>query len=124
VIDYIEPEDVDALVTRLAFHYRDQGRALLLSALASPMPVFGQEVFPDLVTKGAVLLDAINRNHPMADGNKRLSWILTVAFFEINGVDVVASQDEIVEFVFAVADHRLTVTEIGLWLGVHLRPLA
>ena len=69
--EYIEPEDVDELVEDEGFHYRDRNG--LLSALASPMPVFGEEVYPGIHQKAAVLFTAINHNHPLLDGNKRLS---------------------------------------------------
>ena len=53
------------------------------------MPVFGEEVHPTLEEKAAALLLAVNRNHALADGNKRLAWFVTVAFLELNGVDLV-----------------------------------
>ena len=37
------------------------------------MPVFGEEVYPGIHQKAAVLISAINHNHPLLDGNKRLS---------------------------------------------------
>ena len=47
--EYIEPEDVDELVEVEGFHYRDRG--LLLSALAAPMPVFGERSIPGFTRK-------------------------------------------------------------------------
>jgi death-on-curing protein len=44
VTEYIEPDDVDELLEVEGFHYRDRG--LLLSALAAPLPTFGEEVHP------------------------------------------------------------------------------
>jgi death on curing protein len=91
VTQYLDPEDVEALLDDEGFHYKDgaRGRNLLLSALAAPMPVFGEEVHPTLEEKAAALLLAVNRNHALADGNKRLAWFVTVAFLELNGVDLV-----------------------------------
>jgi death-on-curing protein len=44
VTEYIEPDDVDELLEVEGFHHRDRG--LLLSALAAPLPTFGEEVHP------------------------------------------------------------------------------
>ncbi|HEY5224556.1 MAG TPA: hypothetical protein VIJ18_16105 [Microbacteriaceae bacterium] len=71
--EYREPSDVEDLITSEGFHIGD--RNLLLSALAAPLPVFGEEVYPGLNNKAAALLVAINRDQPLSDGNKRLSWI-------------------------------------------------
>ena len=61
--EYIELDDVDELVEASAFHHSD--RKLLMLALAAPMPVFGEEVYPGLHKKAAVMITAINRNHPL-----------------------------------------------------------
>ncbi len=81
--EYLHPEDVDELIADKGFHYRDRGG--LLSALAAPMPVFGEEVHEGIHRKAAVLFTAINHNHPLLDGNKRLSWYLTAVFYDFNG---------------------------------------
>lgn len=54
-------------------------RDLLLSALAAPLPVFGEEVYLGLYNKAGILMLASNRDHPLSDGNKRLSWRQLVA---------------------------------------------
>jgi death on curing protein len=120
VIEYITPEDVDALVERLGFHYRD--RNLMLSALAAPMPVFGVDVYDGTERKAIVLLQAINRNHPLLDGNKRLSWLVAGAFLELNGWEILADQAEINEFVRAIAADTIFSVDIVLWFENHLRP--
>jgi death-on-curing protein len=92
--------------------------------MASPMPVFGEEVYPDLHVKGAVLLAALNRNHALSDGNTRLSWVTAVAFFEINGVDIVVdNQADIDEFVRRVAAGGMPLDDIAAWLRAHAHPL-
>lgn len=120
--EYIEPDDVDELVEAEGFQYRDRG--LLLSALASPLPVFGEEVYPGLHQKAAVLISALNRDHPLIDGNKRLSWFVTVAFYAINGLNLragdVADADRFIRLV-AAGDAPLTAVE--RWLETHTSPL-
>ena len=81
--EYLEPADVEDLIALAGFHVRD--RNLLLSSLAAPLPVFGQEVYLGLFDKAAALLIAINNDHPLSDGNKRQEWIVTKTFLALNG---------------------------------------
>ena len=58
---------------------RDIG--LLESAAAQPyVTVFGDDAYPEVWDKAAVLLRAIVSNHPLIDGNKRLGWLAATAF--------------------------------------------
>jgi death-on-curing protein len=89
---------------------RDIG--LLESAAARPRTtVFGQEAYPTLHAKAAALLHSLACNHPLVDGNKRLAWAATAVFLGINGHRVVASQDDVVGLVLAVADGTLRDVE-------------
>ena len=65
--------------------------------------MFGQDAYPDLWTKAAALLHSIVKNHPLVDGNKRLGWLATAVFLELNGVEMTGvDNDEVFEFVMAV----------------------
>ena len=35
----------------------------------------GEEFYPDLVDKAAVLVCRLTKNHPLPDGNKRAAWV-------------------------------------------------
>lgn len=119
--EYLDPEDILDWVQRRGLHLRD--RSLFLSAMASPMPVFGEEVYPDVHVKAAVLMGALNRNHPLLDGNKRLSWVTTLAFYEINGLDVVVEQQaDIDRFIRQVAAGTVPLDDIAGWLRAHAHP--
>ncbi len=113
--DYLEPVDVEELVASMGFHLRD--RNLLLSALAAPLPVFGEEVYESLHSKAAALMIAINRDHPLSDGNKRLSWIVAKAFLALNGEHLTAPtvRDGDV-FVRAVASNQLPFDDVVRWI--------
>jgi death on curing protein len=96
---------------------RDMG--LLQSALARPaMTAFGDDAYPTLHAKAAALLHSLAKNHALVDGNKRLAWAATAVFLGINGHRVVATQDEVVDLVVAVADGTLSdVAEIAARLA-------
>lgn len=126
-VEYLDPDDVEALLDDEGFHFKDgaRGRNLLLSALAAPMPVFGEEVHPTLDEKAAALLLAVMRNHPLADGNKRLAWFATVAFLELNELDLVV--DDVAEadrFLREVASGAVDLDAIAAWVRARIRPLA
>jgi death-on-curing protein len=63
---------------------------------------------------------AINRDHPLSDGNKRLSWIVAKAFLALNGrhlaADTVHEGDE---FIRAVAGNQITLDEVVGWIESH-----
>jgi death on curing protein len=63
---------------------RDPG--LLDSALHRPSTVaFGVEAYPTFHGKAAALLHSMVMNHPYLDGNKRMGWAVTEAFYRLNG---------------------------------------
>ena len=121
-IDYCTIEDALIVVERLGVRVTDIG--LLAGPLARPRTdVFGLEAYPDPHTKAAALLDAINRGHPLEDGNKRLSWLLTVVFYALNGMDLCADADAGERFVLTVAGEHLELGEMAAWLAAHVTPL-
>lgn len=119
--EYILPEDVDDLVERKQWHYRDRG--LMVSALGSPLPVFGEEVNPGLHLKAALLLTALNHNHPLLDGNKRLSWYVVTAFYEINGFDLYTTPEDGDRYIRLLAgENPPSLDDVQKWLDEHVRP--
>ena len=85
---------------------RDLG--LLDSAAHRPTTsLYGQEAYPSLDAKAAVLLESIVRNNALVDGNKRLGWLALVVFYGLNGVDFDAPDDEAYDLVVGIAAGRL-----------------
>jgi death-on-curing protein len=107
VLELAEAELGDILAVR------DLG--LLDSAVHRPRSaMFGQEAYPDLLTKAAALLQSLAVNHPLIDGNKRLSWLVTDVFLRFNGVELDTDDDSAYDLVVAVASGKLTeVDEIA-----------
>ena len=55
------------------------------SALHAPAASFGgEEFYPELFDKAAVLCWRLARNHPLPDGNKRAAWAALVLFIDLN----------------------------------------
>ena len=119
-IEYLDLDDLVELARRLLGDpppIRDIG--LLGSAAARPQTTaFGQDAYPDLLTKAAALLQSIVSNHALVDGNKRLGWLATAVFLELNGVKASrARNDDVYELVMWVASASPDLAEVVARLG-------
>ncbi|MET0821117.1 MAG: type II toxin-antitoxin system death-on-curing family toxin [Aeromicrobium sp.] len=89
---------------------RDVG--LLDSAAQRPRTtVFGDDAYPTIDEKAAVLLESIVRNHPLIDGNKRLGWLSVFAFYGLNGISLDAPEDPAYDLVIAVSTGAMSYQE-------------
>lgn len=115
-VEYLDLDDLVELAERLfgpTPPIRDVG--LLGSAVARPQTTaFGANAYPDLWAKAAALLLSIVKNHALVDGNKRLGWLATAVFLDINGIDIsVVSNDDVYELVMDVAAGSHTVAQVA-----------
>ena len=115
-IEYLNLDDLIELTILLLGEpppIRDMG--LLGSAAARPQTTaFGEDAYPDLWTKSAALLQSVLKNHAFIDGNKRLGWLATAVFLELNGQTPLNLPNEVVyELVYTVAAGELAVDEIA-----------
>jgi death-on-curing protein len=118
-VEYLDLDDLVHLATRLLGDpppIRDVG--LLGAAAARPQTTaFGEDAYPDIWTKAAAFLQSIVKNHALVDGNKRLGWLATATFLEIN--DIAASEmanDGVYELVMRVAAGHDDVDDIAAGL--------
>ena len=115
-VEFLDLDDVIDLAVALfgdPAPIRDIG--LLGSAVARPQTTaFGEDAYPDIWTKAAALLHSIVKNHALVDGNKRLGWLATAVFLEINGIEISrASNDDVYELVIDVAAGQPSVDTIA-----------
>ncbi len=101
---------------------RDVG--LLGSAAARPRTIaFGEDAYPDRVTKAAALLQSIVNNHSLMDGKERLGWLATAVFLELNGIKASrASNDDVYELVVWIAASNPDLDEITARLHRVVQP--
>jgi death on curing protein len=111
--EFLDLEDLVVLMRRLgAGPVRDVG--LLEAACARPRAsVLGADAYPTLAGKAAALLHSIVANHALVDGNKRLGWLATVVFLDLNGSAVTLDDEAAFRLVMAVAEGRLDVDAIA-----------
>ena len=115
-VDFLDLDDVVGLAVALLGDpapIREIG--LLGSAVARPQTTaFGEDAYPDIWTKAAALLHSIVKNHALVDGNKRLGWLATAVFLEINGVKISkASNDDVYDLVIEIAAGQPTIEAIA-----------
>ncbi|MHB1582316.1 MAG: type II toxin-antitoxin system death-on-curing family toxin [Acidimicrobiales bacterium] len=90
------------------------------SALHAPSASFGgEEFYPDVIDKAAVLTCRLAWNHPLPDGNKRAAWAALVLFLDLNRIvwspdppDV----DDAEQAMLAVAAHEIDESWFADWL--------
>ena len=89
---------------------RDTG--LWESAAARPRSTaFGEDAYSSIHEKTAALLHSIARDHPLVDGNERLSSAAIIAFYDLNGMQLTLSNEEVHELDMAVASGQLDDVE-------------
>lgn len=115
-VEYLDLDDLLILATALLGDpppVRDVG--LLGSAAARPQTtVFGEDAYPDLWAKAAALLLSLVKNHALVDGNKRLGWLATATFLEINGAPMThVPNGDVYTLVIGVAAGRPEVGEVA-----------
>lgn len=116
--DYIRVEDTLAIHADQIERYggaegiRDPG--LLEAALFRPQTGH----YPTLIDEAAALWESLSQNHPFVDGNKRTAFAATYVFLAINGLDIIATDDEAQDFVLRLyATSSITFDNLRAWLS-------
>ena len=91
----------------------DEG--LLDAALASPQNQFAYRR-TDLVLLAAAYAHAITRNHPFADGNKRIALTIAGVFLELNGLRLEAPEPETARATWALSSGEIDEVAFAAWL--------
>lgn len=116
--DYIRVDDILAIHADQIERYggaegiRDPG--LLEAALFRPQTGY----YPTLIEEAAALWESLSQNHPFVDGNKRTAFAATYVFLAINGLDIIATDDEAQDFVLGLyATSSITLDNLRAWLS-------
>jgi death on curing protein len=98
---------------------------LLHSALERCKVTFGgMDLYPDVLTKAAVLPHSLIMNHAFLDGNKRTAYAVMVRFLNMNSYKLQVTQDEIIVMCVKVDNEGWKVKEILKWLGNKYRKIS
>jgi len=117
ILSYIHDHIIDASGGSKGFH--DVG--LVKSALARPLhSAMGEDVYPDIFSRAAALLDAIARNHGFRDGNKRTAMAAAVLYLDQNDIKVSFTNQEYEDIMLYVVNDKPPIEEIKEWLERHV----
>lgn len=87
---------------------------LLEAAVLRPQQsVFGADAYPDIHTKAAAMMHSLIRNHAFIDGNKRTGVLAAILFYNLNGFQIDAAQEDVVALAVDIAEGQIDVEGIA-----------
>lgn len=120
-VEYLHLEDLLQLASDLGdLVVRDLG-LLEAAALRPQTTLYGQEAYPGIPEKAAVLLESLTRNHALIDGNKRIGWLAVVVFLDLNALTLDAPDDDAYDLVISVSTGALDYSEVARRLEPWIR---
>ncbi len=93
----------------------------LESALARPRQRWHHQGEVRLAELAAAYAYGLVANHPYVDGNKRVALVVMVAFLERNGVELAATNAEVLSIMLALAAGEVTEGALADWIEAHSR---
>ena len=122
--DYIRVDDVLIIHADQISRYggvlgvRDPG--LLEAALFRPQTGH----YPTLIDEAAALWESLSQNHPFVDGNKRTAFAATYVFLSINGLTIIATDQDTQSFVLGLYETgQLKFERLREWLSRNREPV-
>ena len=101
---------------------RDLG--MLLSAIGRPQASFDdQDIYLDLFSKAAALMESLIRNHPFIDGNKRTGVTAAGLFLRRNGYRLTATNADLVAITMKIAQSQSNLEELTIWFRDNSQPI-
>ena len=100
---------------------RDRG--LLESALARPQNLAAHGE-PTAFEPAAAYAFGIAKNHPFVDGNKRVAFVASVTFLELNGWQFAATEEDAAIAFLGLAGGKVTEQDLSRWLEARSRKAA
>lgn len=123
-IIYISLEDLLIIHTDQVERYRGshgiRDMGLLESALFRPQSSFGgEDLYPTLLEKAAVLVHSLLLNHAFVDANKRTAMATLLVFLELNNCPLICSQQQLIDAAIAIENKTWEKEGIISWLKSH-----
>ena len=123
---YLNVEEIIAIHFATIKNYGGSYEILDLEKLKScaetpQQTMFGEDLYPDLLSKAAIFFLLLIKNHAFMDGNKRTAILAVSEFLKRNGEFLTASNDELYDFAINSATSKLDKDQIAEWIRAHLR---
>ena len=109
------------------FRYGKQDEIEALIA-APQRRFYGQDAYPTLAEKAAIIFYTVNRQHMFPNGNKRLSTLCLGTFLLLNGVDLDATPQDLTAKALWLAtaealEFPAIKAELVAWIEAHMKSL-
>lgn len=134
---YLDKEDIRSIHAALAAWAEKQGEPVPplthanphdLDALVSTprQRVFGQDAYPTLAEKAAIIFYTINKKQIFLNGNKRMSTLCLIVFLNLNSAKLDVSPDELTTKALWLANTNslefpAIKAELVEWIATHLK---
>lgn len=92
---------------------------VLESALARPQQKWHYEAATDLPMLATAYAFGLVKGHPYRDGNKRIGFLAMLTFLGVNGLDLDATDAEVVAAFLSLAEGSLSEDELADWIREH-----
>ncbi len=93
---------------------------LLESALESVYSTFdGVELYPTKEEKAAKLGFSLISNNAFLDGNKRIGIFVIISFLELNGISLIATDEDVISLGMNVASGVSKYDDVLRWIKEH-----
>ena len=112
------------LIAETGGDHRIRDLGMLLSAVGRPKASFDErDLYPDLFSKGAALMESLIRNHPFMDGNKRTGITAAGLFLRQNGYRLTAGNSDLAAVTLSVAQSQADLEALSAWLQEYSHPI-
>lgn len=119
--DAIVAHDMEIAIHGGSTGIRDSG--LLESALARPKNLWAYaDSQPSLAQLAAAYASGISSNHPFVDGNKRTALVVSFAFLDVNGLRMIASQEDAYLTILGLAAGEVSEEQLAQWFERNTAP--
>lgn len=88
----------------------------LEAALARPLQRHAYRADADLAELAAAYGHGLAAGHPFHDGDKRIAFVTTAVFLELNGVELEADEAEVVTMMLGLAAGELDEEQLAAWV--------
>jgi death-on-curing protein len=78
---------------------------------------------PDIADLAAAYAYGISHSHGFLDGNKRTAFVVAYVFLLDQGYELMASDQEAVTTMLAVAAGEISEVELAVWFRGYIRPI-
>ncbi|WP_265497909.1 type II toxin-antitoxin system death-on-curing family toxin [Providencia rustigianii] len=94
----------------------------LSSSQSRPSQVKYYEQTDDMFVLASVLIESLIQNHPFANANKRTAMMAGYVFLLLNGYELTAPEDEVVDIASGLATKEYSLEDLENWLCFWSRP--